>query len=225
MRLRVTTPPRIFVDREVTYVQAEDSSGRFGILPGHEHYLTVLVPSILIYRYSDGGGEREAYIAVRHGVLRVTGDGVEVAVRDAHASDDLAGRDIMSLVTASTERIDFVGRVYGLGRGYVVFVVSVCERLAVAINAADVGLGMAVSEEFDLVVGMAHKAGGVFGCSLGSCNGRSFLGFGWFVKEQWSTCIDYKGRRSLGFDLVVSGRSSLDVGRLRLGRGCAAQEN
>lgn len=91
MRLRVTTPPRVFVDREVTYVQAEDSSGRFGILPGHERYLTALVPSILIYRYSDGRGEREAYIAVRHGVLRVTGDGVEVAVRDAHASDDLAG--------------------------------------------------------------------------------------------------------------------------------------
>ena len=141
------------------------------------------------------------------------------------ASDDLVGRDIMSLVTASTEGTDSVGRVHGLGRGYVVFVVSVCGRLAVAINAADVGLGMAVSEEFDLVVGVAHKAGGVFGCSLGGCNGRSFFGFGWFVKEQWSTCIDYKGRRSLGFNLVVSGRSSLDVGWLRLGCGCAAQEN
>jgi len=79
------------LDREVTYVQAEDPSGRFGILPRHEPYLTTVVPSILVYRYSEGGGEREAYLAVRHGVLRVTKDGVQVAVREAHTSDDLAG--------------------------------------------------------------------------------------------------------------------------------------
>ena len=125
MRLRVTTPPRIFVDREVTYVQAEDSSGRFGILPGHEHYLTVLVPSILIYRYSDGGGEREAYIAVRHGVLRVTGDGVEVAVRDAHASDDLAGLQEEIRRTREDRR----GRSYRLTRSLYQMQIAAWRRL------------------------------------------------------------------------------------------------
>ena len=91
MKLRVTTPTRVVVDREVTYVQAEDPSGRFGVLPGHERYLTALVPSILIYRYGSRGAERESYVAVRQGVLRVTAEGVQVAARDAHASDDLAG--------------------------------------------------------------------------------------------------------------------------------------
>ncbi len=90
MKLRVTVPTRVLLDREVTYVQAEDPSGRFGILPGHEPFLTAVVPSILIYRTAKGGGS-EGYIAVRHGVLRVTKEGVEVAVRDAHASADLAG--------------------------------------------------------------------------------------------------------------------------------------
>ena len=90
MRLRVTTPTRLILDRDVTYVQAEDASGRFGILPGHEAYLTAVVPSILVYRYNDGGGGREAYMAVRHGVLRVTREAVQVAVREAHRSDDLA---------------------------------------------------------------------------------------------------------------------------------------
>lgn len=89
MRLTVTTPTTVVLDRDVTYVQAEDPSGRFGVLPGHESYLTALVPSILVYRYGDGGG-REAYVAVRQGVLRVTRDAVEVAVREAHQSDDLA---------------------------------------------------------------------------------------------------------------------------------------
>ncbi len=90
MRLRLTTPTDLIVDREVTYVQAEDPSGRFGILPGHENYLTALVPSVLVYRYKEGGRACEAYAAVRRGVLRVTGTAVQVAVRDARVSTDLA---------------------------------------------------------------------------------------------------------------------------------------
>ena len=89
MRLRLTDPTRLLIDREVTYVQAEDPSGRFGVLPGHEPYLTAVVPSILIYRYEEDGQERESYVAVRQGVLRVTHEGVQVAVRDAHVSDRL----------------------------------------------------------------------------------------------------------------------------------------
>jgi len=58
MILRIADPTRVLVDREVSYVQAEDRSGRFGILPGHEPYLSALVPSILIYRYKEGMGER-----------------------------------------------------------------------------------------------------------------------------------------------------------------------
>ena len=80
----------MIIDREVTYVQAEDPTGRFGVLPRHERYLTALVPSILVYRFRDGDDEREAYAAVRNGVLRVTDDGVQIAVREAHLSDDLA---------------------------------------------------------------------------------------------------------------------------------------
>ena len=86
MKLTVTTPTKVVVDREVTYVQAEDPRGRFGILPGHERYLTAVVPSILIYRH-DG---REEYVAVRNGVLRVTPEGVHAAVRDAHTGGSLA---------------------------------------------------------------------------------------------------------------------------------------
>ena len=91
MNLTITTPTRVVLDRDVSYVQAEDPSGRFGILPGHEPYLTVVVPSILIYRTGEGGGRREGYVAVRHGTLRVTREGVQMAVRDAHLSDNLGG--------------------------------------------------------------------------------------------------------------------------------------
>ena len=89
MRLRLTSPTHVLLDREVTYVQAEDASGRFGVLPGHESYLTALEPSILIYRHRENGREEESYAAVRQGVLRVTREGVQVAVRDAHLSSNL----------------------------------------------------------------------------------------------------------------------------------------
>lgn len=90
MRLRISVPTEVVLDRKVTYVQAEDPSGRFGMLPGHERFLTVVVPSILVYRYREGSAEREAYAAVRHGTLRVSEDAVELAVREAILSEDLA---------------------------------------------------------------------------------------------------------------------------------------
>jgi len=87
--LRVSMPTQLVLEQEVSYVQAEDATGRFGILPGHERFLTVLVPSILLYRTGRRGGGRESYVAVRQGVLRVTEEGVSVAAREAVASENL----------------------------------------------------------------------------------------------------------------------------------------
>ena len=36
MRLRITDPTAIMVDREVAAIRAEDATGSFGILNGHE---------------------------------------------------------------------------------------------------------------------------------------------------------------------------------------------
>ncbi len=86
IQLIVTTPTRVLVDEPVRSVQAEDASGRFGIEPGHEHFLTTTVPSIVLYRPVVGG---ETCIAVDHGTLRVTPQRVQIATRQAVASDDL----------------------------------------------------------------------------------------------------------------------------------------
>ena len=86
LRLVVTTPMTVVVDEAVRSVQAEDASGRFGIEPGHERFLTTAVPSIVIYRLLDGG---EKFVAVDRGMLRVTPGRVQIATRQAVASDDL----------------------------------------------------------------------------------------------------------------------------------------
>jgi F-type H+-transporting ATPase subunit epsilon len=88
MRLIVTTPTAVIVDRErIRHVRAEDETGAFGILPGHTRFLTCLAVSVLSWRDEEG---REGHVAVRGGVLQVEdGVRVQVASREAVAGDDL----------------------------------------------------------------------------------------------------------------------------------------
>ncbi len=88
MRLLITTPTAIVVDEpNVTSIRAEDDSGSFGILRGHQDLLTALNVSIVSWRDADN---RVHYCAVRRGVLSVT-DGSEIAIatREAVPGDDL----------------------------------------------------------------------------------------------------------------------------------------
>ncbi len=70
MKLTVVTPQAVVVDENVSSIRAEDASGSFGILDRHADMLTALEVSVLIYR--DRGG-REQFVAVRGGLLTVTG--------------------------------------------------------------------------------------------------------------------------------------------------------
>jgi F-type H+-transporting ATPase subunit epsilon len=88
MRLLITTPTVIVVDEvNVSSVRAEDESGSFGILQGHEDLFTALNVSIVSWHAVDG---RACYCAVRRGVFSVTG-GTEIAIatREAVPGDDL----------------------------------------------------------------------------------------------------------------------------------------
>ena len=88
MRLLITTPTAIIVDEsDVSSIRAEDDSGSFGILRGHQNLLTALKVSIVSWHGIDG---RAHYCAVRRGVLSVTG-GTEIAIatREAVPGDDL----------------------------------------------------------------------------------------------------------------------------------------
>lgn len=89
LRLMVTTPLDVVLnEEEVRHVRAEDASGSFGILPGHADMLTALTASVVSWRDSS---QREHFVAVRGGLLRVSGgDTVEVASREAAPGEDLA---------------------------------------------------------------------------------------------------------------------------------------
>ena len=86
LALEILVPDAVVLDTRVTGVQAADATGRFGLRPGHEPFVTVLVPSLLVYT-DEAGTER--YAAVDGGVLVLEGDRVSVVTREAVLSDRL----------------------------------------------------------------------------------------------------------------------------------------
>lgn len=104
MKLVVTTPAGIVVEADdVRHVRAEDATGAFGILPRHDELLTVLAISVVTWR---GGDDRENHVAVRGGVLTVTGgQHVDIATREAQAGDDLQRleREVLARYRAEAE--------------------------------------------------------------------------------------------------------------------------
>lgn len=97
MKLVITTPTEIVINADnVRYVRAEDSTGAFGIQPGHADFLTALAISVLAWRDETG---LERWAAVRGGAFRVrNGNSVEIATREAVLSENL--RDLREVVLA-----------------------------------------------------------------------------------------------------------------------------
>ena len=88
MRLRVSTPLSLVLDVDnVSYLAAEDETGKFGILPGHADFLTALEISVVTWR----SGEREKHLAVRGGILSMSGgDTISIVTREALGEETLA---------------------------------------------------------------------------------------------------------------------------------------
>jgi F-type H+-transporting ATPase subunit epsilon len=86
LELEVLAPDGVVLRARARAVRAEDASGQFGLWPGHEAFLTVLVPGVLTFRGEDGA---DRYVAVDGGLLRVEGRQVMVVTRDAVAADRL----------------------------------------------------------------------------------------------------------------------------------------
>ncbi len=104
MRLRIVTPLAVVIDEAALSVRAEDTSGSFGILPGHADFLTSLALSVVEWTRADG---TRHYCAVRRGMCSVSGGAdIAVATREAVPSDDLAalGGTVLARFHADIER-------------------------------------------------------------------------------------------------------------------------
>lgn len=86
LALEILVPDGVALSTRVLSLCAADASGRFGVWPGHEAFLTLLVPCLLVFREEQGG---ERYAAADGGVLTVEQDRVSIATREVVAAECL----------------------------------------------------------------------------------------------------------------------------------------
>jgi len=84
--LEILVPDGTVVQAQVTSLQAADASGRFGLLPHHEAFLTLVAPCILEFRDAEG---HTRYVATDDGVLLMEDNRARVVTREAALSDRL----------------------------------------------------------------------------------------------------------------------------------------
>lgn len=104
LSLIITTPTTVAAKLTgIRHLRAEDTSGAFGIWPGHADLLTALAISVISWRTADGC---EGHCAVRGGVLTIR-DGAQIAVatREAVTGGDLHAleRDVLARFRRNTE--------------------------------------------------------------------------------------------------------------------------
>jgi F-type H+-transporting ATPase subunit epsilon len=84
--LEILVPDEVIVRTRISALSAADASGRFGLLPHHQRFLTLLVPCVLSFREEDG---RERYAAADGGVLLLEKNRVSIVTREAVVADRL----------------------------------------------------------------------------------------------------------------------------------------
>jgi len=99
--LEIVTPEKVLESREVDTVIAPGTEGEFGILPGHIHFLSGIVPGEL--RYNDGG--KWESICVTTGFAEVSSDRVSILVDSAERADDIDLDRAQSAMGRAKERL------------------------------------------------------------------------------------------------------------------------
>jgi F-type H+-transporting ATPase subunit epsilon len=85
VQLAIVTPERKVVDQSVDSVVLPGIEGEFGVLPGHEAFLSALQPGVVSYR----AGTDSSRMAVSTGFAEVTGEHVTLLVRTAELASEI----------------------------------------------------------------------------------------------------------------------------------------
>ena len=99
--LEIVTPEKIVVSQEVDSVVAPGTDGEFGVLPGHIHFLTGIVPGEL--RYNIGAGKES--MAVTTGFAEVSNDKVSILVDAAEKVSEIDAERARQAMERARERL------------------------------------------------------------------------------------------------------------------------
>ena len=82
----ILVPDGVVLQTKIRSLQAADASGRFGIWPGHEAFVTVLEPCIVVFRDEH---DSEKFAAVDGGTLVLEQGTISIACREAIVAQTL----------------------------------------------------------------------------------------------------------------------------------------
>ena len=99
--LEIVSPEKILVSQEVDMVIAPGSEGEFGVLPGHIHFLSGIVPGELRYT----SGDETEYMAVTTGFAEVSDNKVSILVDAAEKSSHIDIKRARDAIARSKERL------------------------------------------------------------------------------------------------------------------------
>ena len=99
--LEVVTPDSVMVSQEVDSVVAPGSEGEFGVLPGHIHFLSSIIPGELRYK-TDSNTE---CLSVMSGFAEVSDDKVSVLVDSAENVCDIDTERARQAMDRARERM------------------------------------------------------------------------------------------------------------------------
>jgi len=104
--LEIVTPEKILVSQEVDTVVAPGTEGRFGVLPGHTHFLSGIVPGEIRY---DSGTVKES-MSVTTGFAEVSKDKVSILVDAAEKAGDIDIERARSAMERAKKRMSMESR-------------------------------------------------------------------------------------------------------------------
>ena len=99
--LEIVTPEKTVVSQEVDTVVAPGTEGEFGVLPGHIHFLSGIVPGELRY---DTGTTKEI-MAVTTGFAEVSNDKVSILVEAAEKAQNIDKERARQAMERASERL------------------------------------------------------------------------------------------------------------------------
>jgi len=85
IRLKVITPRKIVIDKQISSVTVPTSDGEITILPHHVHLFSLLVEGIVKIK----SGDSEDDLAIGGGYLETNGETVTVLVSRAYGQDEI----------------------------------------------------------------------------------------------------------------------------------------
>lgn len=100
--LEIVTPDNVLVSQEVDTVVAPGSEGEFGVLPGHIHFLSGIVPGELRY---DSGTTKES-MAITYGFAEVSNDRVSILVDAAEKAPGIDVERAKNAMERAQERLE-----------------------------------------------------------------------------------------------------------------------